>query len=98
MKQLESINIYGEVRGHIWLPPVECIKEFDVTFTLDNRPFTYLWTGLRNAVFFITNDGDFQSCNIDWAMLKIVWKSGKDYIVRYVELKPCKLINDCMVQ
>ena len=97
-KELVSIKISGEVIGKIWMPSIECSKEFNVTFTPDNLPFTSQWTGLRDAVLHITNDGDFQSCRINWASVKVTWFDGRDYIVRYTELKPCKLINDCIVQ
>ena len=70
MKHAE-FRIYGEVKGHIWLPDIECTKEFNVRFSREQKPFGIQATRLRDALLHITRDGDFQSCAIDWAVLEI---------------------------
>jgi hypothetical protein len=91
----ESITIYGEIRGNIWMPYAECTKEFSQTFTNPNQLKSNEWTGLRDAVCNITNDGDFRSAAIDWARIETVYIDGSKRIVIEKELKPTKLTEDC---
>lgn len=65
-KQIEKIVLLGEKIGYIWMPQVECTKDFSVTFTPKDQPFTRKWEGLEDALNFITNDGDFQNCELSF--------------------------------
>ena len=86
MKTLESITISGILVGKVWAPWVYAWKDFKVTFTPDDRPFTREWDGLPDALDHIVNDGDFQSCGVVDAQIKVTWKEGRDFITRYREL------------
>ena len=77
-----TITLYGEVAGHIWMPAVECTKGFRLELTRiprDSTTRTYPGiaprsmeiTCLRDALLHLTNDGDFQSCAITWAVLEV---------------------------
>lgn len=66
-----GFRIYGEKRGFIWMPYAECTKDFDIQFSKEPGPFKVCAETLRDALLHITNDGDFQSCGIDWAVLEI---------------------------
>lgn len=98
MKTLESITIYADIVGNIWMPMVECRKETKTVFTPEQQPFTHEWTGLRDALLRITNDGDFRSCLIEWGCMVIRWWDGKYYIERQVDIPNCKLTSDCLVE
>ncbi|HVN17447.1 MAG TPA: hypothetical protein VMU05_01700 [Dongiaceae bacterium] len=76
------ITLYGEVAGNIWMPAVECTKAFDLELIHIARnsktrthpgvaPRSIEITCLRDALLHITNDGDFQSCAITWAILSV---------------------------
>ena len=76
------IKFYGEVAGQIWMPAVECTKEFHLELTRIPRhsttrtypgiaPRSMEITCLRDALLHLTNDGDFQSCAITWAVLEV---------------------------
>ncbi len=78
----KTITLYGEVAGQIWMPAVECSKEFRLELTRiprDSTTRTYPGiaprfmeiTCLRDALLHLTNDGDFQSCAITWAVLEV---------------------------
>lgn len=97
MKQLSKIEISGCLEGIIWMPAVICEKEFSVTFTPDDRPFTREWTGLENAIDYITNDGDFQYCKIQYAWMDIIWIDGNKRISQCSEITPGKLLKDYFV-
>lgn len=97
-KQLESITIYATLKGDIWMPYIECTKETVTTFTPKGTPFTRKWTGLRDALLHITNDGDFRDCKIDWSCIVIKWFDGKYRIERQVEMPNCKLTADLLVE
>ena len=96
-KKLESITIHAELIGDIWMPDVECTKESTTVFTPEDRPFTSKWTGLRDALLQITNDGDFRSCVINWGIMVIRWWDGKYHIEKTVDIPNCKLTSDCLV-
>jgi hypothetical protein len=77
-----KITLYGEIAGTIWMPAVECSKEFHLELTLIPRasstrtypgiaPCSMQITCLRDALLHLTNDGDFQSCSITWATLEV---------------------------
>ena len=77
-----KITFYGEVAGNIWMPAVECTKEFHLELIRIPRhsktrtcpgiaPRSMEITCLRDALLHLTNDGDFQSCAITWATLEV---------------------------
>ncbi len=101
MKHLESITISGELRGNIWMPDCECTKDFTHTFAPKGRhnPFQKEWIDLREALLDITNDGDFQSCGIDYAYIETTWTetelNGRNRRVSVGKyLNPGKFISD----
>ncbi len=78
----KTITLYGEVAGTIWMPAVECTKEFRLELNRIPRnsktrtypgiaPRSMEITCLRDALLHVTNDGDFQSCAITWAVLEV---------------------------
>ena len=82
-----TITLYGEVAGQIWMPAVECTKDFRLELTRiprDSTTRTYPGiaprsmeiTCLRDALLHLTNDGDFQSCAITWAVLEVFHQLG----------------------
>jgi hypothetical protein len=96
MKQLKSITIEGQIKGTIWMPAIECWKDFEVKFAPHSTtPFVREWAGLHDALEHICNDGDFQSaplvCN---GVMTIAWQDGKDTILRDVEIPRCELTKD----
>jgi hypothetical protein len=85
----KTIKLYGEVAGTIWMPAVECTKEFHLELTRIPRhsttrtypgiaPRSMEITCLRDALLHVTNDGDFQSCAITWAVLEVSHYSGDE--------------------
>ena len=85
----KTITLYGEIAGNIWMPAVECTKEFrlelnripcnSATRTYPGiAPRSMEITCLRDALLHITNDGDFQSCSIAWGVLEISHYFGND--------------------
>ena len=86
----KTITLYGEVAGTIWMPAVECTKEFHLELNRITRPSTTRTypgiaprsmeiTCLRDALLHVTNDGDFQSCAITWAVLEVSHYSGETH-------------------
>ena len=72
-KHLEYVKFEGTLIGTIWWPRDECTKEFEVKFTPDDQPFSHLWEGMYKALDRITNDGDFQSCDILECSILVQW-------------------------
>jgi hypothetical protein len=68
--KLDSIRIYGEKEGMIWMPCATATKVFDEKFTYDDRPYTRTIDCLRDALLYITNDGDFRTCEIVHAVMQ----------------------------
>jgi len=77
-----KITLNGEVGGTIWMPAVECTKEFHlelIRIPRNSKTRTYPGiaprsmeiTCLRDALLQLTNDGDFRSCAITWARLEV---------------------------
>lgn len=92
-----TVRITGELRGNIWMPNTECIKEFNVVFAPEagRNPFQREWIDLREALLDITNDGDFRSCGIDHAFIDTTFfYHGNRSVTISNELKPCKFIED----
>lgn len=84
-----KITLMGELAGTIWLPAVECTKEFHLELVRIPRtsrirtypgimPRTMEITCLRDALLHLTNDGDFQSCAINWARLEVSHTFGDE--------------------
>ena len=84
------IEVIGEIEGLIWMPETECTKEFHEKFSHnEHEPFKVHWTGLRDALLRITNDGDFQNAGIAQGCIKVTRtrEDGKAQRVRYWELR-----------
>jgi len=84
-----TITLYGEVAGQIWMPAVECTKQFCLELIRIPRhsttrtypgiaPRSMEITCLRDALLHLTNDGDFQSCAITWAVLSVSHHLGDE--------------------
>jgi hypothetical protein len=84
-----KITLYGEIAGTIWMPAVECSKEFHLELTRIPRssstrtypgiaPRSMEITCLRDALLHLTNDGDFQSCAITRARLEVSHTFGDE--------------------
>lgn len=96
------IRLTGVLRGTIWWPSgTEFEKEFDVSFKPNGGPFARQWTGLRDALEYITNDGDFERCAVEWLAL-FVYRTrpasglvGHERLIRECvpEIRPCKAIR-----
>ena len=110
--QATSYRIYGEVTGKIWMPAAECTKEF--SWELERIPrderyrtaYAHGWpaqiTELRDILLHITNDGDFQSCAITWAVLEVThWSASNkrnQYVTRVWELRGTGPNADCFAK
>jgi hypothetical protein len=77
-----KIMLYGEIAGTIWMPAVECSKEFHLELVrIPRTSNTRTYPGiaprsmeiacLRDALLHLISDGDFQSCSINWARLEV---------------------------
>ena len=84
-----KITLYGEIAGTIWMPAVECSKEFHlelIRIPRSSNTLTYPGitsrlmeiTCLRDALLHLTNDGDFQSCSVTWARLEVTHTFGDE--------------------
>ena len=73
----EHVTVLGTVIGRIWMPATVCTKgvrrRFDMP--IDRFAPSYPrgdWPGsLRDALLFVTSDGDFQSCKLADATIKV---------------------------
>jgi hypothetical protein len=100
-----TIRLYGEVEGTIWMPSAVCTKEFDVRLLRIPRnattrtAYAHGWpleiSELRDALLHLTNDGDFQSCAITWAMLEVSYRKGSKTITRTWEMRGKGPNADC---
>lgn len=76
-----KITLYGEVAGITWMPAVECTKAFHLELIRIPRDSSRTYPGiaprsmqitcLRDALLYLTNDGDFQSCAITYGMVEV---------------------------
>jgi hypothetical protein len=84
-----KITLSGEIAGVIWMPAVECSKEFHLELKRIPRmsstrtypgiaPRSMEITCLRDALLHLTNDGDFQSCAINWGKLEVSHTFGEE--------------------
>jgi len=92
-----NIRIYGIIRGYIWMPNTECTKEFNLRLSFKSEPFAYQIGCLRDALLHITNDGDFQSCEIEYAVLQVTKQKGLSRIIRERELAGSGENADCFI-
>ena len=100
-----EIQLYGSIAGTIWMPSLECEKDFNVRLeriprnstirTAHAHGWTWQITNLRDALLTITNDGDFQSCSITWAVLVVTRRKGNRSITRTWELRGRGENSDC---
>lgn len=84
-------KLQGEVSGKIWMPSCELYtKEFREIFsrTKESHCIPKI-NNLREVLLKVTNDGDFQSCSIDWALLEVedISDDGRRRKIRVFELK-----------
>jgi hypothetical protein len=103
-----TIKMYGEISGPIWMPAVDCTKEFNVKLVriprnADTRvAHSHGWpmeiSVLRDALLTITNDGDFQNASITWAVLEVSQRKGNKTITRTWELRGKGENADCFAQ
>ncbi len=97
MKTL-SIKLVGCVYGRIWMPSIECEKEFTMCLSrTEDKPFTRRIDSLRDALLSVTNDGDFQDCKIVEAFLIVTKQKGFSQISRTRELRGIGENADCFV-
>jgi hypothetical protein len=84
-----KITLTGELSGTIWMPAVECSKEFHLELIRIPRksrirtypgimPRSMEITCLRDALVHLISDGDFQSCAINWARLEVSHTFGDE--------------------
>ncbi len=105
---VKRIRLYGEVVGAIWMPSEECRKDFSVTLERIPRDaktrtaYSHGWpmeiSTLRDALLHITNDGDFQSCSITWAVLEVTIDKGNKRITRVWEMRGKGPNADCFAK
>src|SRR5512139_2970703 len=91
MKTLQSITLSGQIKGRIWMPAVECLKDFTVRFTPDNQPFSRPWSELEDAINHITNDGHFQSCYINDLWIEVKYLENVNHRTQLTAI--CNEIN-----
>lgn len=99
--KLNSITLSGEVVGPIWEQSRECVKDFREVFTLNDRALTRRWSGMRDALLSVTNDGDFQSCSIRYCYCSVEYIHEADgehnattFTIKHSEIVACKAILD----
>lgn len=98
MKTLD-IRICGTLQGPIWWPfGAICQKEFDKHFNYQQEPFKYPIDCLRDALLHITNDGDFQNCEISFAVLIVTKQKGHNKIIRERVLQGTGKNSDCFCE
>lgn len=57
-----TYKLFGNLIGPIWLPAIQCTKEFNKSFALKQEYFTHPASNLVDACDHLLNDGDFQYC------------------------------------
>lgn len=100
MKTIE-IRITGNKLGPIWMPTTDCTKEFDERFRFCDSEKNIRSLDeidcLRDALLKITNDGDFQHCEIELAFLTVTKQKGLSILTRSRILKGVGENADCFV-
>lgn len=93
-KQSFSVEIMGRIGGSIWWP-----YGYQGTIWKDFRHVCNDFSCLRDVILEITNDGDFEDCNIIEGTIKATLIKPNRRVVRYFDLSlPLfKSIDDCFV-
>lgn len=80
-----TIEVSARVIGRLWMPAALAFKGRREVFSVDDRPFTRQWSGMRDALLHLANDGDFQGAALADVRLTIKRKlpAGNGYIVTY---------------
>jgi hypothetical protein len=92
MKTIFYYKVYGNITGNIWMPQTKCSKAFSLICERDivnqNRnPFAYHFESLRDILLHISNDGDFQSCDINECFLDISYTDGNKTVTKTYDLR-----------
>lgn len=95
-------TILGMLVGPIWIPACEACKEVVYSFVRKEadkaHPFVGVRETLREAVLHVTNDRDFQSCELRNAVLKVVASRKKGTrtvsVTRYFALEKFSSVTD----
>ncbi len=105
---VKRIRLYGEVSGKIWMPYETCSKSFDVQLERIPRDattrtaYSHGWpmeiSTLRDALLHLTNDGDFRSCSIEWAVLEVTIDTGNKRVTRVWEMRGKGPNEDCFIK
>ena len=90
-----SISLSGYLVGPIWWPSEECYKRFDYNLTDEESRWSEPGT-LRDHVLAITNDGDFQHCEIADGILEITTYKTNRRRSRIFDLSMFPSIADCI--
>jgi len=86
-KQYITYKAIGTIKGNIWMPNIECTKDFNINFSKDNSlPFTTNFETLEDIKNHITNDGDFRSCEISEGELIVTLHYGNRTISHCLDL------------
>lgn len=88
-----SVTISGTIGGKIWMPAVTCWKDFSYRMNQKVRADETF----RDAICNITNDGDFQSCEIVDATVKIEMQKAHGTYTRYFDIRLFKSVSDCVM-
>jgi hypothetical protein len=102
--KLKSVTLSGTKSGTIWMPACNAEKQFQEVFTTSHSPFHRDWTGIRDALLYITNDGDFQSCSISelYGVARWIDERGREitqpmkFSQNAEEYSDC-LTDDCLI-
>jgi hypothetical protein len=76
----------GTIQGKIWMPSCICEKEFSIKFSREDVPFRVKFETLEDIKNHITNDGDFQSCEIIGGILIVTMHYSNRTIERVINL------------
>ena len=80
-----TIEVHARVIGRFWMPAALAYKDNRAVFSVDDRPFTRQWSGMRDALLHLANDGDFQGAALADVQLTIKRElpTGNGYGVTY---------------
>lgn len=80
-----TIEIRARLIGRLWMPAALAFKDKREVFSVDDRPFTRQWSGMRDALLHLSNDGDFQGAALADVRITVKRKlpTGNGYIVTY---------------
>lgn len=99
-----TMSVTGTLRGRIWMPPIESEKEFCLGIIhVHNKKYTAPreFNTLREVILEVTNDGDFQNCDIlaDGVLTVVLHKSSNKHVIRNFDLNSglFSSIQDCLL-